>query len=477
MKKAGIVLAFIVMLCALVLPATGVLAATDGYYQLSEVSQPAWDSTYASRTKAPTADYDYTYGDESSVTYTLPWSFSFYGQSYTQITADTNGNIWFAATGSAHSFDLATTGRGPVIAAWNNDLSSYFNGGVFIQHKTNPERVVIEWQAETYSDEGTGRPNRFAVVLFPNGTIRTDYGAFSPTVGKDFGSGISRGDGTASLSLTTTYGNAFSLAGRSFLFASGSKIYVGSQTESFGDVPAGTASQPRTITLVNGGTDNLLISTVNLTANGSGMFSLAAGGDGCSGATLAPSQSCTVQAVFSPSALGLQSAVLSISSNDPTTPSLDIALTGTGLYPTLTVAKGDTGAGTVTSSPAGISCGTTCSGSFATGSTVTLTASPEAGSAFTGWSGACSGTGDCTVTMDTAKSVTASFTTTNPPTVTIFSPSGTVAGKRPLLQYNAGTGTVVVTVDGVVVSKTSGDTLDTLAEGTHVIRVEATNRG
>lgn len=333
MKKAGIVLALIVMLWALILPATGVVAATDGYYQLGEVSQPAWDSTSASRTKAPTADYDYTYGDESSVTYTLPWSFSFYGQSYTQITADTNGNIWFTATGSAHSFDLATTGRGPVIAAWNNDLSSYFHGGVFIQHKTNPERVVIEWQTETYSDEGTGRPNRFAVVLFPNGTIRADYGTFSPSVGKDFGTGISRGDGTASLSLTATYGNAFSLAGRSFLFASGSKIYVGSQTESFGDVPAGTASQPRTITLVNGGTDNLLISTVNLTANSSGMFSLAAGGDGCSGATLAPSQSCTVQAVFSPSALGPQSAVLSISSNDPTTPSLDIALSGTGLYP------------------------------------------------------------------------------------------------------------------------------------------------
>ena len=75
----------------------------------------------------------------------------------------------------------------------------------------------------------------------------------------------------------------------------------------------------------------------------------------------------------------------------------------------LSVVSAGTGSGAVTSSPAGISCGTICSGSFVPGTSVVLTASPNASSTFTGWSGACSGTGTCTVTMSATGSVTATF--------------------------------------------------------------------
>ena len=75
----------------------------------------------------------------------------------------------------------------------------------------------------------------------------------------------------------------------------------------------------------------------------------------------------------------------------------------------LSVAKSGTGAGTVRSSPAGINCGATCSASFAGGTQVTLSATPASGSTFAGWSGACSGTGSCSVVMEAAKSVGASF--------------------------------------------------------------------
>ncbi|HBG05797.1 MAG TPA: hypothetical protein DDY22_09645, partial [Geobacter sp.] len=105
----------------------------------------------------------------------------------------TNGNIWFAATGFAHSINLASTGRGPVIATWNDDLSSYYYGGVFVQHKTDPERVVIEWQTETYSEEGGYAPNDLEAVLYPNGNMRLNYKPFSGSRVKDFGSGISQG--------------------------------------------------------------------------------------------------------------------------------------------------------------------------------------------------------------------------------------------------------------------------------------------
>jgi uncharacterized repeat protein (TIGR02543 family) len=75
----------------------------------------------------------------------------------------------------------------------------------------------------------------------------------------------------------------------------------------------------------------------------------------------------------------------------------------------LTVTKTGSGSGTVSSSPAGINCGSTCSANFNYNTIVTLTAAPASGSTFTGWSGACSGTGTCRVTMTTAKSVSANF--------------------------------------------------------------------
>jgi hypothetical protein len=83
---------------------------------------------------------------------------------------------------------------------------------------------------------------------------------------------------------------------------------------------------------------------------------------------------------------------------------------------TLTVTEAGSGTGTVTSSPAGISCQPTCSASFASGQVVALTATPADGSTFAGWSGAgCSGTGACSVTVNAATAVTATFNNNNSP--------------------------------------------------------------
>lgn len=75
---------------------------------------------------------------------------------------------------------------------------------------------------------------------------------------------------------------------------------------------------------------------------------------------------------------------------------------------TLTVAK--TGNGTVTSTPAGIDCEPTCSAPYDINTEVTLMATPDTLSTFTGWSGACTNLiGECVVTMDLDKSVQANF--------------------------------------------------------------------
>ncbi len=91
----------------------------------------------------------------------------------------------------------------------------------------------------------------------------------------------------------------------------------------------------------------------------------------------------------------------------------------------LTITK--VGNGTISSSPAGIDCGADCTEAVNKGSTVTLTATPDMGYKFTGWTGGCTGTATtCTITMNAAKTVTATFKAIFPLTV---SKTGTGTGK------------------------------------------------
>lgn len=80
-----------------------------------------------------------------------------------------------------------------------------------------------------------------------------------------------------------------------------------------------------------------------------------------------------------------------------------------GLTYTLIVSTDGSGGGVVTSNPAGINCGGDCSEPFLSGTSVELTATANGDSSFSGWSGACSGIGTCDVTMNAARSVTATF--------------------------------------------------------------------
>jgi hypothetical protein len=78
-------------------------------------------------------------------------------------------------------------------------------------------------------------------------------------------------------------------------------------------------------------------------------------------------------------------------------------------YYTLKVQKTGNGKGTVYSDDYKISCGATCIHDYKIGTQVTLYAYPKDEASFVGWSGACSGTGECTITMDDDKIAVANF--------------------------------------------------------------------
>jgi hypothetical protein len=100
----------------------------------------------------------------------------------------------------------------------------------------------------------------------------------------------------------------------------------------------------------------------------------------------------------------------------------------------LSISKSGTGAGTVTSAPVGVSCGSTCAASFDRNTIVQLTATPGANQTFDGWGGDCSGAAStCSVTMSQVRNVTARFNAstgqTNYTLTTTVSGTGTISSQ------------------------------------------------
>lgn len=117
------------------------------------------------------------------------------------------------------------------------------------------------------------------------------------------------------------------------------------------------------------------------------------------------------------------------------------ALVAATFAPAYTLSVAVNGSGVVNGS---LACGGHCSVVFASGSTVTLNVTPRSGYVFSGWSGACTGTGSCSVVMNTNESVTATFTAVYTLSVSV-SGSGSVTGSgincpgTCSATYNAGT--------------------------------------
>lgn len=145
------------------------------------------------------------------------------------------------------------------------------------------------------------------------------------------------------------------------------------------------------------------------------------GGGGCSGTgtcTVTMTANTTVTATFNSSGGG-----------------------GGGTF-TLTVTKTGDGTGVVSTTPAGIDCGSTCSASFPAGTAITLFAGPLQGQ-FSGWSGGgCSGVGNCMLTLNANTTVTASFTIPQLTILTTSMPNASVgANYQAYITSSGGLGT------------------------------------
>jgi YVTN family beta-propeller protein len=189
--------------------------------------------------------------------------------------------------------------------------------------------------------------------------------------------------------------------------------------EDFGTTQVNVATSTHEPILVNDGGAPMTFSYNIGGPNASDFQEVASNGDGTACNTLQgilPAGSyCIVFLTFNPASTGTKNASLTFIDN-----SLGVAgspqgvtLTGvaqSGSSPTLTVNFTGTGSGSVADGN-GFNCSSPgpCTHSYASGASVTLTATAQAGSIFFGWTGACTGTGPCVLTMNSSQAVTAKF--------------------------------------------------------------------
>jgi hypothetical protein len=179
----------------------------------------------------------------------------------------------------------------------------------------------------------------------------------------------------------------------------------------FGAQAVGASSDPQTVFLTNSSPNVLNLSNVGLSGSNAGEFSIS--GNSC-GPTVQPSDSCSLEVTFKPQASGNRAANLSFTDDGACSPQQVSLAGGSSAGPfQVSIRSSGAGSGNVVSDPAAISCGSSgssCAASFATGTSVTLIATPDQNSIFAGWGLACSGKRSCNLDMKADKQVMATFT-------------------------------------------------------------------
>jgi Divergent InlB B-repeat domain len=299
--------------------------------------------------------------------------------------------------------------------SWGNELADYLDAG----------GAVIQFAFDNWNSPGASPTGRFEsggyapFVPGPNDDLSTTFGSILAP-----GSPLLAGVTTLSTSDNTTDAVA---SGATLLakWADGrnaiaTKGRVESVTASLAD---GSVSPISTIArlVVNAG--NVLVRqalTVTETGSGRGTVTSSPAGINCGATctfnypygtsvtlTAIPASGSTAS-LAGPGCSGGRTCTVAVNSATAITATFTLGPSA------LTVRKTGSGTGTVTSSPAGINCGSTCTFNYPHGTSVTLTAIPASGSTASLVGPGCSGRTTCTVTVNSATAITATFTLLRP---------------------------------------------------------------
>jgi hypothetical protein len=252
---------------------------------------------------------------------------------YPVITADlsavTFGKNLFVAVGPSGNI---FTSKGSEVIVWKKRFSGVttnifdiaFGNNTFVALCEGDTILISKdgksWIKRSSLTSGTLKSITFAYGMFV--ACGTDYVATSPD-GINWSRRLLGTIDTSVISLTSiTSGNStFIAAGKESLIiqsdviAPEPQISVSPDSLNLGSVAVNSSSLPATITITNQGTDDLLIDQVSMAGEDKKQFKIQ--NDLCSEKTIEPSESCTVQVVFSPKSDGGKMVVLSFPSNDP----------------------------------------------------------------------------------------------------------------------------------------------------------------
>jgi hypothetical protein len=274
--------------------------------------------------------------------------------------------------------------------------------------------------------DGTFQPGIYC-SCGAHGSISKGVTMFAPTEGADFNE-----DGQTDLAVMF-----YDSPGNNQLGNSWESVLLGSGDGTFGPIPVFGAKSPSLVAAITDlnrdGYSDLAIAVSSLTASfgdGHGAF-----------------QSIT----FNNLGLGFTASIAAADINGDNFPdviatrasdnTISVLLNTTQPVAVVNVTLSGNGSGTVTSNPAGVSCPDAgwCSAPFDLGTAVSLTAAASAGSTFGGWSGDCTGTGACNVTLNTDQNMTANFITPD------FSVSATALAPASVVAGSSATSTVTIT--------------------------------
>ena len=257
-------------------------------------------------------------------------------------------------------------------------------------------------------------PDGTSNTFFGNGASLAQFNGFRYLKSKAFFASV--GTSTPTLNDTTVcYNNMWlpdltltkSHVGNFSLGQIGAKYTVVVTNSGSGDKPAASL-----VTLVDTPPSGLTITAISGAGWTCASLTTCTRSDALTSGASYPPVTVTVKVTAGTTSLQVNSASVTTAATESNTANnlaTDSTMVVTGTSGSLTVSKFGGGGGTVASQDGGIACGATCTFSYVNGSNIALTATPAAGSVFTGWLGPCTGTGACSALISGATTVSATF--------------------------------------------------------------------